>query len=527
MLEQVNIAGGLAQGSVKAGAKAALADNPLGVFASLLDSASDGETTVSSTATASVGVSTATVGETPVTSGTANDQPQVDPKAVLKDFIDALRSLQASLDAGEDPDPDVLAKLEKDAGQLQDLLTPHDEKHEVVKTIGAVAGLAASILAPALSPVVSAASTAANLLTAGPEPVDAPPTLTGLQTKLAELGSKLNGDDAALADKLSALSDRLADKLPPDALAKLGFPADGTTPDPDLEAAIKSLVSGEKSATPQSQAQGQVQAPAQAATAPPPPDPKALAAAQPTLATPQLKAPETDAVKPAEAAVPATPAADAADSQPAPKDTKLQVKADAPAQQQHAQDAKANVQPPPAADAPPTRTADATTPPPQQAVPGPSAQSAAPRALPAAYQTPQVNVPQLAFEIARQVQHGTSHFQIRLDPPELGRIDVRMHVDGGGNLNARLTVERSETLDLLQRDHRGLERALQQAGVDSGKTNLEFSLKQNPFERQQQGGGYTPPSLPRPTVAAAEPATPPVVTIYRGTASPGGLNLFV
>ena len=53
-----------------------------------------------------------------------------------------------------------------------------------------------------------------------------------------------------------------------------------------------------------------------------------------------------------------------------------------------------------------------------------------------------------------------------------------------GQVNARLTVERAETLDLLQRDQRALERALAQAGLDASKTNLEFSLKQNPFAGQ-------------------------------------------
>src|SRR5690606_21074444 len=123
----------------------------------------------------------------------------------------------------------------------------------------------------------------------------------------------------------------------------------------------------------------------------------------------------------------------------------------------------------------------------QQNTASPAASANAGKSLPAAYQTAQVNLPHLAFEIARQVQQGTTQFQVRLDPPELGRIDVRLDIDNGGNVNARLTVERSETLDLLQRDQRALERALAQAGLDGSKTNLEFSLKQNPFERPQGG----------------------------------------
>ncbi len=154
--------------------------------------------------------------------------------------------------------------------------------------------------------------------------------------------------------------------------------------------------------------------------------------------------------------------------------------------------------------------------------------AALPKALPAAYQNPQLNLPHLAFEIARQLQQGSSRFQVRLDPPELGRIDVRMDIDSGGNVNARLTVERSETLDLLQRDQRALERALAQAGLEGAKTNLEFSLKQNPFEHPQ-GGGFPAQAESAASLGSedTDAAAPSIVTLYRATASAGGLNILV
>ena len=155
------------------------------------------------------------------------------------------------------------------------------------------------------------------------------------------------------------------------------------------------------------------------------------------------------------------------------------------------------------------------------------------RALPAAYQpvANPINMGQVAIEMMRQVQHGSSRFTIRLDPPELGRVDVRMHVDAAGTVNARLTVERAETLDLFQRDKGSLERALSQAGVEGGKANLEFSLKQNPFagmtggdQRPSHGqqGGYQTARTPEDDDLTALPA----ITLYRGTASAGGINIF-
>jgi flagellar hook-length control protein FliK len=148
----------------------------------------------------------------------------------------------------------------------------------------------------------------------------------------------------------------------------------------------------------------------------------------------------------------------------------------------------------------------------------------------AAYQpaTPTIPYPQVAFEIARQFAAGNSKFQIRLDPPELGRIDVKLDVDKHGAVTARMTVDRSETLDLMQRDRGTLERALQQAGLDSGKTNLQFSLRQN-SSGDNGGSGRQQPDYPAAAVPAAPEPTPASVpiAIYRATASAGGVNLFV
>lgn len=83
----------------------------------------------------------------------------------------------------------------------------------------------------------------------------------------------------------------------------------------------------------------------------------------------------------------------------------------------------------------------------------------------------------LAVEIAANAQVGRSRFEIRLDPPELGRIDVRLDVDRQGQVTSHLIVERSGTLDLLRRDAQQLERALQDAGLKTSDNSLQFSLR--------------------------------------------------
>ncbi|HWV21892.1 MAG TPA: flagellar hook-length control protein FliK, partial [Devosia sp.] len=152
-----------------------------------------------------------------------------------------------------------------------------------------------------------------------------------------------------------------------------------------------------------------------------------------------------------------------------------------------------------------------------------------PRVVQTGYQTSQqqLNLPQIAFELSRQVTDGNTRFQIRLDPAELGRIDVKLDIDSTGKVHARLTVEKAETLDLMQRDQRALEKALQQAGLDQSKTNLEFSLKQNPFagdhnQRQgeeRSGSGSGQDSQEETEVSA------PAITLYRGALQASGLNI--
>ena len=97
-----------------------------------------------------------------------------------------------------------------------------------------------------------------------------------------------------------------------------------------------------------------------------------------------------------------------------------------------------------------------------------------------------VPVAGLAVEIAAQARAGKSRFEIRLDPPELGRIDVRLDMDKDGNVTSRMIVERAETLDLLRRDAQQLERALNQAGLKTADNAMQFQLRDQGFA--QNGG---------------------------------------
>jgi flagellar hook-length control protein FliK len=112
-----------------------------------------------------------------------------------------------------------------------------------------------------------------------------------------------------------------------------------------------------------------------------------------------------------------------------------------------------------------------------------AAQTAAAAPTPSSVTVPVADV---AVTIAAQVQAGNSHFEIRLDPPELGRIEVRLHVQHDGQTTSHLIVERPDTLDLLRRDAPALERALEQAGLKTSENSLQFSLRDQAFSQQDR-----------------------------------------
>jgi flagellar hook-length control protein FliK len=83
----------------------------------------------------------------------------------------------------------------------------------------------------------------------------------------------------------------------------------------------------------------------------------------------------------------------------------------------------------------------------------------------------------IAIEIAGRALDGKKSFDIRLDPPELGKIHVRLDVDHKGEVTSIITADRSDTFDMLRRDAQSLERALNDAGVKTSSSGLQFSLR--------------------------------------------------
>lgn len=96
----------------------------------------------------------------------------------------------------------------------------------------------------------------------------------------------------------------------------------------------------------------------------------------------------------------------------------------------------------------------------------------------------------LPIEIGLRALAGARQFDIRLDPGELGRVDVNLSISDKGEVTARMVVDRVETLHLLQRDARTLERAFEQAGLKPSDAGVDITLRdpsdQSGFRQNRQ-----------------------------------------
>jgi flagellar hook-length control protein FliK len=70
-------------------------------------------------------------------------------------------------------------------------------------------------------------------------------------------------------------------------------------------------------------------------------------------------------------------------------------------------------------------------------------------------------------------------FEVRLDPAELGRVDVRIEIGADKKVHAVLAAHDSAALSDLMRGQRSLERALNDAGIDLADGGLRFELSDN------------------------------------------------
>jgi len=125
----------------------------------------------------------------------------------------------------------------------------------------------------------------------------------------------------------------------------------------------------------------------------------------------------------------------------------------------------------------------------------PAAASPSARAAPSDTPTPaQQAVPALVSLGGGQ---GIRQVTVRLEPVELGRLQIRLVQPKDGPAQVTVTAERPQTLDLLVRDEARLSRALDQAGVPAEGRSVTFHL-----------AAAAPGTSADPSRNAPSPATP-------------------
>jgi flagellar hook-length control protein FliK len=122
----------------------------------------------------------------------------------------------------------------------------------------------------------------------------------------------------------------------------------------------------------------------------------------------------------------------------------------------------------------------------------------------------------LGVEIARKVDAGEDTLRVRMNPAELGRVEVTLAFDDKGRVQATMRAESQHTLDLLRQEAPDLGRALDQAGIRSDASSFRFESRdsgagnsggngQQASQQQSRGGNQQFHDEPDAQTAAYRP----------------------
>jgi flagellar hook-length control protein FliK len=99
-------------------------------------------------------------------------------------------------------------------------------------------------------------------------------------------------------------------------------------------------------------------------------------------------------------------------------------------------------------------------------------------------------IPMLAATMMRRLESGAKQFSMRLDPPELGQVEVKLTVAADKKVRAIVSADRPEALADLVRSARELTRALQEAGLDLEENGLTFTLNDSAGDQGRNHQGH-------------------------------------
>ncbi|WP_375421020.1 flagellar hook-length control protein FliK [uncultured Sphingomonas sp.] len=128
--------------------------------------------------------------------------------------------------------------------------------------------------------------------------------------------------------------------------------------------------------------------------------------------------------------------------------------------------------------------------------------------------------------IARHAATGGGEtITVRLDPQDMGRIDVTLSFDDDGRLRAVVAADNPAALDLLRRDSADLNRALVDAGVRADPQSLRFDTRSGGDEQATSGQSGQRRGEARAGFPDASPADLPDEPDHRPRAASGRIDM--
>lgn len=123
---------------------------------------------------------------------------------------------------------------------------------------------------------------------------------------------------------------------------------------------------------------------------------------------------------------------------------------------------------------------------------------------------------QVNVQISKAAKEGLDKITVQMRPEALGRVEVQLKLGNEGQLSAVIVADRAETLDALKRDAAQLEKSLTDAGFKTDSGSLQFSLRGEQQNNQQQAsenkgnafferGQALDEAGPEETIAASRP----------------------
>lgn len=84
---------------------------------------------------------------------------------------------------------------------------------------------------------------------------------------------------------------------------------------------------------------------------------------------------------------------------------------------------------------------------------------------------------QVSVQVQNGIRNGNDRIQIKLSPASLGNVEVKLELSPDKTVQAIVYADKPETLDMLERDARVLQKALEEAGLRTNSDSLSFAQR--------------------------------------------------